>query len=274
VFDCACGLCVGTIDTACGCGYNSATITPGQFAIKFRGRVMTARCICFFAILMSISDEAQSLTAPLANHQQPRGGAFSRFSSLAEVGPFRQHKLTAKIATTGAAFESLFAPPVLYGSGGYQANAVAVADVNGDGKLDLIVANVCPAGGCIEISGGAVGVLLGNGDGTFQTAAVYGGGSIIGAGGNSIVVADVNADGKPDLVLANDCLGDCLHGIVGVQFGNGNGTFQSETVLFSAGLTRSVAVADVNGDGKLDLVVGKSDVAVRSRIPVWTTTAR
>jgi hypothetical protein len=68
VFDCACGLWVGTIDTACGCGYNSATITPGQFAIKFRGRLMTARCICFFAILMSMSDEAQSLTVPLANH--------------------------------------------------------------------------------------------------------------------------------------------------------------------------------------------------------------
>jgi FG-GAP-like repeat len=152
--------------------------------------------------------------------------------------------------------DGTFQTAISYGSGGFQATSVEVADVNGDGKLDLIVANVCPAGGCIEISGGAVGVLLGNGDGTFQTAAVYGGGSIIGAGGNSIVVADVNADGKPDLVLANDCLGDCLHGIVSVQFGNGNGTFQAETVLFSAGLTRFVAVADVNWDGKLDLVVG------------------
>jgi len=257
VFDCACGLCVGTIDTACGCGYNSATITPGQFAIEFRGRVMTARCICFFAILMSISDEAQSLTAPLANHQQPRGGAFSRFSSLAEVGPFRQHKLTAKIATTGAAFESLFAPPVLYGSGGYQANAVAVADVNGDGKLDLVVANSCNNNNnCL--SGGQVGVLLGNGDGTFQTAAVYGSG---GKEGVAEAIADVNGDGKPDLVVVNGGFGS--DGLLGVLLGNGDGTFQTAISYGSGGFqATSVEVADVNGDGKLDLIVANVCPAV------------
>ena len=84
-----------------------------------------------------------------------------------------------------------FAPAVVYGSGGDFAYSVAVADVNGDGKPDLIVANE---------QSNSVGVLLGNGDGTFQTAVTYG------SGGDypySVAVADVNGDGKPDLLVAN-----------------------------------------------------------------------
>ena len=77
--------------------------------------------------------------------------------------------------------------------------SVAVADVNGDGKPDLVVANVC-ASSADDCANGTVGVLLGNGDGTFQTAVTYGSG---GYEANSVAVADVNGDGKPDLLVAN-----------------------------------------------------------------------
>ena len=53
------------------------------------------------------------------------------------------------------------------------------------------------------LSNGTVGVLLGNGDGTFQTAVTYGSG---GYWANSVAVADVNGDGKPDLLVANFCV--------------------------------------------------------------------
>ena len=78
---------------------------------------------------------------------------------------------------------------------------VAVADVDGDGKPDLVLANPCASRD--NCTNGTVSVLLGNGDGTLQTAVTYGSGGIY---AQSVVVADVNGDGKPDLVVANYCV--------------------------------------------------------------------
>jgi hypothetical protein len=104
---------------------------------------------------------------------------------------------------------------VLYGSGGEfalsAAHVVAVADVNGDGRPDLLVANFFG----IDDNGmiGPVGVLLGNGDGTFETAVPYD------APPRSVSVAatDLNGDGKPDLVVASTCMENyCTNGSVSV----------------------------------------------------------
>jgi hypothetical protein len=121
--------------------------------------------------------------------------------------------------------------------------AIAAADFDGDGRADLVV-----------IDSFGVGVLLGNGDGTFQTAVVYGSG---GGLATSLAVGDVNGDGKPDLVVANPCAssGNCANSTVGVLLGNGDGTFQAAVVYgLGAPDAQSVAVGDVNGDGKMDLI--------------------
>ncbi len=86
--------------------------------------------------------------------------------------------------------------------------AVTVADLNGDGKMDIATANF----------NGSASVLLGNGDGTFKAAKTYAAGS----GLDSIAVADFNGDGEPDLVVSN-----YLSSNVSVLLGNGDGTFQS-----------------------------------------------
>ncbi|RDJ93325.1 VCBS repeat-containing protein, partial [Lacticaseibacillus rhamnosus] len=117
---------------------------------------------------------------------------------------------------------------------------VAIADVNGDGKPDVIVANSVT---------GSVSVLLGNGDGTLQapfTSPIPNGGDY----GVSGAVADGNGDGKPDLVTAGNSEGN-----VGVLLGNGDGTFQGGRGFGVGGRGfSSVAAADLNGDGKFDLV--------------------
>ena len=108
-----------------------------------------------------------------------------------------------------------------YDSGGLQPSSIAVADVNGDGKPDLVVGNCSFSGGSVNCTtgNGAVAVLMGNGDGTFQPAATYSSG---GSAPTSVAIADVNGDGKPDLLVANLCANSCpdASGSVGVLLNN------------------------------------------------------
>jgi hypothetical protein len=155
-------------------------------------------------------------------------------------------------------------------SGGGFASSVAVADLNHDGKVDLVVVNCAPSGatGCNHTVPGPVAVLLGNGDGTFQPAKTYsrgkGGGSI----SDPVVIADVNGDGKPDLLVGTLCViiksGACSgHGYVGVLIGTGDGTFKPAVNYDSGGgSASSIVLADVDGDGKLDVVVANGFAGV------------
>ena len=157
--------------------------------------------------------------------------------------------------TVGVLFgngDGTFQPPVAYGAGGVDTFAVALADVNGDGKLDLLVANACNNNS--SCNNGSVGVLLGNGDGTYQAATAYSSGGLY---ADAVAVGDINGDGNPDLVVTNECNGNsCTNGTYGVLLGNGDGTFQAAVSYNSGGVTAtSVALADVNGDGKLDLLL-------------------
>jgi uncharacterized membrane protein len=146
-----------------------------------------------------------------------------------------------------------FHAPVNYSSGGESAYSITVADVNGDGKLDLVVANGCFGSDC---STGSVSVLLGNGDGTFKKAKTYrsGAASVFGA---HVAVGDLNGDGKLDLAVANTGSVCCSAGLVGVLLGNGDGTFKKAKTYSTGGFDAIgwVAIADLNGDKKPDLVV-------------------
>ncbi|MGI4735249.1 MAG: FG-GAP repeat domain-containing protein [Janthinobacterium lividum] len=126
---------------------------------------------------------------------------------------------------------------------GSQPYGIAVADVNADGKPDLLTANY---------GTNSVGVLLGNGNGTFAAAVAYSTGS--GSQPFGLAVADVNADGRPDIISANT-----FAYAVGVLLGNGNGTFAA-MVPYTTGVNSptAVAVGDVNADGKPDIVAAVS----------------
>jgi hypothetical protein len=125
--------------------------------------------------------------------------------------------------------------------------AVAVADFNGDGKLDLVVANRFSAN---------ISVLLGRGDGTFLGASNYN----AGASPASVAVADFNGDSKPDLAVADPGTATVM-----VRLGAGDGTFLDVTNYVVGDVPQSVAVGDFNGDGKIDLAVANrssGDVSV------------
>jgi hypothetical protein len=141
---------------------------------------------------------------------------------------------------------------VSYISGGSAASSIAVADLNGDGYPDIVVANQCIS--VTDCNSGDVGVLLNNGDGTFAPVVSYS----AGYGTDAVAIADMNGDGIPDLVVANQCLNanSCNNGGVSVLFGTGKGAFQAPTTYSSGGQGAvSVAVRDVNGDGFPDVVV-------------------
>src|SRR6266702_1990032 len=115
---------------------------------------------------------------------------------------------------------------------------VAVADLNGDGKPDLVVAN---------FDDNTLSVLLSNGDGTFRAAQTFGG---VGPKPQTVAVGDFNGDGKPDLVAPNYGSNS-----ISVLLGNGDGTFQAAQNYLVDSAPVFVAVGDLNGDGKPDLAV-------------------
>src|SRR5215469_7214854 len=134
---------------------------------------------------------------------------------------------------------------------GISPNSGVTGDFNGDGKLDLVIADSCQNSRCDTV--GVVSVLLGNGDGTFHGARKFQAGP---AGTSALFVTsgDFNRDGKLDLLVINN--GINLFGDVSVLLGNGDGTFQPPVTYGVGGSTPVwAAVGDLNRDGKLDLAV-------------------
>jgi hypothetical protein len=116
--------------------------------------------------------------------------------------------------------------------------SVAVADFNGDGKLDLAVPVYS-----IFTPLSDMNILLGNGDGTFTPGPAF---PLTGQNVNNTAVGDFNGNGKPDLAIS---LPDANE--VQVLLGNGDGTFTPMPAISVDGVF-VVATGDFNGDGKAD----------------------
>ena len=116
---------------------------------------------------------------------------------------------------------------------------MVLADVNGDGFLDIVYSDGQPV------------VMLGNGDGTFGPPIPSDFSSDLGG----MAVGDLNGDGKLDIVVGS------ATGSVQIGYGNGDGTFTPGPVITKLG-AYSLTVADVNGDGLPDIVVSSLGVLV------------
>ncbi|HYQ96437.1 MAG TPA: T9SS type A sorting domain-containing protein [Candidatus Eisenbacteria bacterium] len=148
-------------------------------------------------------------------------------------------------------------------------SGVAVSDVTGDGKLDIVASNVYTS---------TVSVLPGQGDGTFGASRNYG----IAAYGVNLAVGDLNRDGHPDIVTASFA----TTGGMTVLLSNGDGTFSSRRVYQTARWSYKIQVADLDQDGKLDVVsanwdsqalsvhFGNGDATLRPRTDYPVTSTR
>ena len=120
---------------------------------------------------------------------------------------------------------------------GHSPRAVAVGDFNGDGKLDMAVA---------DEGDNTVSILLGNGDGTFQSQSTF----PTGVAPDAIVAGDFNGDGKLDLGVAN-----FTDNTISILLGNGDGTFTAGRTITGVNSPVAMVTGDFRSAGKLDLAV-------------------
>jgi len=156
--------------------------------------------------------------------------------------------------------DGTFAPPVTYAAH-HAPISVTVGDFNGDGKLDLAIAN--------QIDN-TVSIFLGHGDGTFSGATDY----TVGTRPFQVLAADFNGDGSLDLAVAN--AGDADNGFnasVVILPGAGDGSFLAPIVVESIWPPLAIAVADLNADGKPDLLVSDGALAVFLNLGTTSPTA-
>lgn len=118
---------------------------------------------------------------------------------------------------------------------GPYSDEIGVGDLNGDSNLDLAVVNLARG----------ISLLIGLGDGTFRQAGLVSMGNP-----SNVIVADINADGRLDLVASNGAYWNVL-----TFLGKGDGTFEEPKVVDLGTTVTSMAAGDFDEDGKIDLAV-------------------
>ena len=149
----------------------------------------------------------------------PRAVAVGDFNGDGRLDVATAQQLSDTVSVLLGHGDGTFARPLVFAASGqnFTPSSLAVGDVNGDGRLDLVIKSIS----FLDSDAFQVGVLLGNGDGTFQ-------GPILAPaqpdGSGDLALGDFNNDGRMDAAVA-DQLG-APTGDLSVFFGNGDGTFQ------------------------------------------------
>jgi hypothetical protein len=198
--------------------------------------------IAMAALLTTSEAQRPDATLPSANNRTASLAPIDRGASPLKPSPNRNRTSGVQTMDSGT---TLFMPAVTYDLSGSIPAMLTVADLRGNGIQDIVEVSQDGQPG--------LNVLLGNGDGTFQSAVAYDIG-----GGASITTGDLNGDGHPDVVVANSSS-------LSVLLGNGDGTLQpatSYTLLgwdaFSPEPHLQISIADLNGDGIPDLVAASA----------------
>ncbi len=139
--------------------------------------------------------------------------------------------------------DGTFAAPVTYTLPEIAPGPVAIADMNKDGKLDILAISRDQA-----FTSATFSIFPGKGDGTFGTPTNT---ALLDTAFSNLAVADIDADGNQDVVVG----GCCGWSFTKVLFGNGDGTIRSQNALPLGTASVSVTLADINGDKQPDLLL-------------------
>jgi len=223
---------------------------------------------------LALADNSPSGNAIILVHDAANPGQFlapimlptNNFTPSVAIGSLGNGKVAVVAATydvngdNGAVYVFIetstspvtFAAPVTFPAGA-QPQAVRIADVNGDGLPDLVVANYGPGVDGTGMPGVSVLLQSAATPGTFAAPVSY----QTPFGAVDVAVGDLNGDGRPDLVVAS--LDPDFTGAVSVLLQNpapaAAGTFATATVYPGMGQPLSVAIGDLNGDGHPDIAV-------------------
>jgi len=189
------------------------------------------------SVAMSAPTNIPTSSFPFAVGTKPEAVAIGDFNRDGKLDIVVANSDTNNVSIVLGNGAGSFGAPTVFSVGvtGVNPESLAIGDFNGDGKLDLAVANY---------NSSNVSILLGTGTGSFGPATIV----PVGLYPHSVVIGDINGDGKLDLAVPNS--GDSN---VSILLGTGTGTFSTSTTGATGTAPWSVAIGDLNGDGKLDL---------------------
>jgi hypothetical protein len=228
----------------------SRPIWPGRLPRRTARPVLEAleaRVVPSFAAPISYNIGTQP--SPAGSSTSADGVATGDFSGNGILDLAVVHSVDHTLNVLMGNGDGTFRPPVVYpapnmGNGPVW---VTVADLNGDGKLDIAV-----LGNRSSDLEGFIDVFLGNGDGSFRFSASYDSGPVSRGG---IAVGDFLGNGRLDLAVADFGSIDATHTAIDILLNNGDGTFQPRYAVPVYGPVRSVTVADFRNNGRADLAV-------------------
>jgi hypothetical protein len=239
-------------------GQTPLSVAAGDFDGNGALDLVTANSNGTVSVLLSNGDGTFRPRTDLTVGAAPRAVAVGDFNGDGRLDVAVAQQLSNTVSVLLGHGDGTFARPLVFAASGqdvtFAPSSIAVGDVNGDGRSDLVINLI----GGEDSTVSQLGVLLGNGDGTFRAPILQS--PDTSGGDGDVALGDFNNDGRLDAAVGGQA---ALPDGLTVLTGNGDGTFGvpfQSPLRFSTGGTDpfGVAAADLNGDGLLDLVAANS----------------
>ena len=227
--------------------------TPGLVVANYCGSDPSCGQQGNIAVFLADDQGVYRLSSTYSVGAGPVAVALADVNGDGSIDILALNRIDKSLSILRGAGDGTFGPPITFPLAGAPV-AVAAGDLNNDGKPDLAVLSDCGSAQCSQP--GSLTILIGAGDGNFQSTVSY----PVGYATASVAVGDINGDKNLDIVAANRCGNDasCLSPGTGtVLIGDGTGKFTPGKDLALGNSPSSIALGSLSGSG-MDLVVSRS----------------